>query len=81
MEAPQARNRLQSQSWQQQPLPTQHHEQQQRCPKIHNPHDRRQRGRKSADGIGDACDGEGKGEPLFENLRGFEIGVPALVGW
>jgi hypothetical protein len=29
-------------------LPAQHQEQQQRCPKIHHPHDRRQRGRESA---------------------------------
>jgi len=30
------------------------------------------------DGIGDACDGEGKASRFLENLRVFEIGVPAL---
>ena len=81
MEAPQARNRLQSQSRQQQPLPAQHREQKQRRPKVHRPHDWRQRGRKSAYGMGDACDGEGKGEPLFGEFENLGVGVPAPVGW
>src|SRR5258706_1525451 len=84
---PQAWNRLQSQSRQQEPLPTQHHEQQQRCPKIHHPHNRRQRGGESADGIGAASDGEGKGKPLFRefDFRLFawfhsRSGHPTVIG-
>jgi hypothetical protein len=69
-----ARNRLQSQSRQQQPLPAQHQEQQQCCYKIHHPHKRRQGGGESADGIRDACDGEGKGKPLSGEF------YPAVVG-
>src|SRR5262245_32887193 len=60
-----SRNCLQSQSWQQQPLPAQHQEQQQRWYKIHHPYNRRQGRGKSPDGIGNGCDGEGKGKPLL----------------
>jgi hypothetical protein len=80
----QARNRLQSQPRQQQPLPAQYYEKQQRCRKIHHPHDRRQRGRESAYRIGDACDGESKGEPAFgefESLRNWRHCAGRLVAW
>jgi len=75
---PKARNRLQNQSRQQQPLPAQHQEQQQRCSNIQDPHNRRQGGGESADGIGDACDGEGKGKPLFGE---FDLCVGRLFAW
>jgi hypothetical protein len=75
---------LQSKSRQQQPLPAKHHEQKQRCPEIHHPHDWRQWGRESADGIGDASDGESKGEPLFgefENPRNWRPCAGRLFAW
>jgi hypothetical protein len=78
---PQARNRLQGQSRQEQPLPAQHHEQQQRCPEINHPHDRRQWGRESADVASEMpAIAKATASRLLENLRVFEIGVPALVG-
>jgi len=58
-----------SQSRQQQPLPAQHHEQQQSGSKIHYPHERRCQGRESAENIGDTRDGKGEGKSL---LREFE---------
>jgi hypothetical protein len=75
---PQTRNRLQSQSRQQQPLPAQHYEQQQRCSKIHHPRYRRQRSSESADRIRDACDGEGKSKPFFGK---FNRCVDRLFAW